>query len=82
MQTHSLTLHFCYLEVKDASVVVTEALVGGNDSSHHILVEGQRGDGCQQPTVAWTDRKTIKTDSLLPPTGCKQYPDDLSFLIV
>lgn len=41
----------CYLEVEDASVVITEALVTGNHSGHHVLIESQRGDGGQQPAV-------------------------------
>lgn len=31
----------CYLEVEDACVVITKALVTGNHSGHHILIEGQ-----------------------------------------
>lgn len=50
-----------YLEVEDAGVVVTEALVGGNDSGHHVLIQRQRGDGRQQPAVTWTDRKTLRS---------------------
>lgn len=70
LQTGGTLTRSCYLEVKDAGVVVTEALVAGNDSGHHILIQGQRGDGGQQPAVTCTDRKTLSnTDSGPPPTG-------------
>ena len=42
------------LEVEDASVVVLKALVGRDDVRQHLLVEGQRRDGGQEPAVAWT----------------------------
>lgn len=54
----------CHLEVKDAGIVVIEALVSGDDSGHHILVQRQRGDGCQQPAVTWTDMKTLRSFSI------------------
>lgn len=47
----------CYLEVEDAGVVAAKALVGGNDSGHHIFVLGQGGDGRQQPAVTWKHRQ-------------------------
>lgn len=54
----------CHLEVKDAGIVVIEALVSGDDSGHHVLVQRQRGDGRQQPAVTWTDMKTLRSFSI------------------
>lgn len=31
----------CYLEVEDACIVITEALVTGDHSGHHALIESQ-----------------------------------------
>lgn len=39
------------LEMKDAGVVLREALVRGDHSVQQLLVDGQAGDGGQQPAV-------------------------------
>lgn len=41
--------------MEDACIVLAEALVPRNHPGHHALVEGQRGDGGQQPAVTCTD---------------------------
>lgn len=45
-----------HLEMKDAGVAVLEALAVGNHSVQNSLVEGEGGNGSQEPTVPW-DRK-------------------------
>lgn len=55
--------NICYLEVEDASVVVTKALVSGNDSGHHIFIQGQWSNGSQQPAVTWTVRKMLSNNT-------------------
>lgn len=39
------------LEMKDAGVVLREALVRGDHSVQQLFVDGQAGDGGQQPAV-------------------------------
>lgn len=40
-----------HLEVEDAGVALLEALSVGNHSVEEVVVQGQRGDGGQQPAV-------------------------------
>ena len=40
-----------YLEVEDASIVLGEALVPGDDPVEQLLVESETRDGGQQPAV-------------------------------
>ena len=42
------------LEVEDAGVVVSEALVRRDDSVQQLLVQRQAGDGSEQPAVTCT----------------------------
>lgn len=48
--------------MEDASVAAVKALVVGHHSGQGLLMEGQRGNGCQEPAVPWvtqtvTDRE-------------------------
>lgn len=50
---------YLYLEVEDPRVLSSlEALSMWDDSGQNVLVQGQRGDGGEQPAVTWmmTDR--------------------------
>ena len=40
-----------YLEAEDPRVVLLEALVQGDDSSQDFFIQGEGGNGCQQPAV-------------------------------
>lgn len=40
-----------YLEVEDPCIVFLEALVKGDNSSQDFFIQGEGGDGCQQPAV-------------------------------
>lgn len=40
-----------YLEVEDTAVALGEALLLGNDPVQQLLVQGETGDGRQQPAV-------------------------------
>lgn len=42
-----------HLEMKDASVAILKALAVGNHSVQNSLVEGEGGNGSQEPTVPW-----------------------------
>lgn len=44
-----------YLEVEDASVLsISEALTLRDHSSQDLFIQGQRGNGGEQPAVTWT----------------------------
>lgn len=45
-----------HLEMKNASIALLEALAVGNHAVQDSLVESERGNGSQEPTVPW-DRK-------------------------
>lgn len=45
-----------HLEMKDASVAILEALAEGDHSVQNGLVEGEGGNGSQEPTVPWDRR--------------------------
>lgn len=42
------------LEVEDAAIALWEALLLGNDPVQQLLIQGEAGDGSQQPAVTWT----------------------------
>lgn len=44
-----------YLEVEDAGVLsISEALTLRDHSSQDLFIQGQRGNGSEQPAVTWT----------------------------
>lgn len=45
-----------HLEVKDASIVLLEALSMGHHTVQELLVEREGANGSQQPAVAWRRR--------------------------
>lgn len=47
-----------HLEMEDAGVAVLEALAVWNHSVQEGVVEGERGDGSQKPTVPWDGKPT------------------------
>ena len=49
--------------MEDAGVLVVEALVVGDDLGEQLLVEGQVGDGGQEPTVACRDERDGQTET-------------------
>lgn len=47
-----------HLEMEDASVAILEALAMWDHSVQEGVIEGERGDGSQEPTVPWDGRPT------------------------
>lgn len=45
-----------HLEVEDAGVAVLEALAVRDDSVQQGVIEGEGGDGSQEPAVPWEER--------------------------
>lgn len=43
------------LEVEDASITLREALLLRNHSVQELLIQGEAGDGGEQPAVTWTE---------------------------
>lgn len=51
-----------HLEMKNARIVLLEALVPGNHSVKQLFIQGERGNGCQKPTVSWKESEEAMTD--------------------
>lgn len=49
-----------HLEMKDASIALLEALAVGNHSVEDSLVESERGNGSQEPTVPWEGKTLVR----------------------
>lgn len=47
-----------HLEVKDASIILLEALSMGHHAVQELLVEREGADGSQQPAVTWGWRES------------------------
>lgn len=51
----------CHLEVKDASISVPKTLSMWNHSVEKVVIQGERGDGSQQPAVPWEHTHSFVT---------------------
>lgn len=49
---------FTHPEMEDPCVRIRQALVGGNHLSKELRMDGERGEGSQQPAVTWWIKQT------------------------
>ena len=55
-----------HLEMKNASIVLLEALVSRNHSIKQLFIQGEGGNGCQKPTVSCKESEEAMTDQARP----------------
>lgn len=55
-----------HLEMKNARIVLLEALVPGNHSVKQLFTQGEGGNGCQKPTVSCEESEETTTDRARP----------------
>lgn len=50
-----------YLKVEDSSVVILEGLSMWDNSVEQLVVQGEGGDGCQEPAVSCQSEEAFRS---------------------